>query len=265
MYRIGEFSTLSKVTVKALRYYEKEGLLQPKQIDPETGYRYYETDQLMTVASIVSLRQIGLSIAQIRKIKNGTDLREVLKIRKREVEQIQEEANDQLLRIQYLMEEKNMKYEVVMKTLPEVTVYYKEGVIEHYSDLTQFVLSSADECYATNPNIKCLEPDYCYVNYLDREYKEQNIKIRYAQAVTEAGVPNEIIRFKTLEPLLAACIYHQGSYSNLGEAYAFMMKWIEENGYEIMDDIRERYIDGIWNKEDEKDWLTEIQVPVKKK
>lgn len=43
------------------------------------------------------------------------------------------------------------------------------------------------------------------------------------------------------------------------------MKYIEENGDEMVELPRERYIDGIWNKENVEDWLTEIQVPVKKK
>jgi effector-binding domain-containing protein len=40
------------------------------------------------------------------------------------------------------------------------------------------------------------------------------------------------------------------------------MKWIEENGYQITESPRESYIDGIWNKENEEDWLTEIQIPI---
>lgn len=36
------------------------------------------------------------------------------------------------------------------------------------------------------------------------------------------------------------------------------------NGYEIVGAIRESYIDGVWNKEDESEWLTEIQVPIRK-
>lgn len=43
------------------------------------------------------------------------------------------------------------------------------------------------------------------------------------------------------------------------------MKWVEDNQYEITGPVRERYIDGIWNKENREDWLTEIQVPVSKK
>ena len=44
-----------------------------------------------------------------------------------------------------------------------------------------------------------------------------------------------------------------------------MLRYIEENNYEIVDSIRESYIDGVWNKDSEKEWLTEIQIPVRKK
>ena len=42
-----------------------------------------------------------------------------------------------------------------------------------------------------------------------------------------------------------------------------LYQYIEENGYEICGNIRETYIDGVWNKETENEWLTEIQIPVK--
>lgn len=42
-----------------------------------------------------------------------------------------------------------------------------------------------------------------------------------------------------------------------------LLQYIEENGYEICGNIRESYIDGVWNKESENEWLTEIQIPVK--
>ncbi|MBP3284303.1 MAG: GyrI-like domain-containing protein [Clostridia bacterium] len=103
------------------------------------------------------------------------------------------------------------------------------------------------------------------MNYLDGEFKDKDIKIRYVQAVEKEGVSNETIKFERLKPVNAVCIYHKGAYDTLGEAYGFIMKYIEENGYEMVELPRERYIDGIWNKENVEDWLTEIQVPVKKK
>ena len=54
-------------------------------------------------------------------------------------------------------------------------------------------------------------------------------------------------------------IYHKGSYSELRKGYAALMKWIENNGYEMADNPRESYIDGIWNKDSEEEWLTKIR------
>ena len=265
MYRIGEFSTLSKTTIKTLRYYEKEQLLIPSYVDLETGYRFYEANQLLVLSKIVSLRQIGLSIDNIRNILNGDNIDKYLVSRKKEITSELSITNDQLSRINYLLEGKNMKYEIIVKELPDYTVYYKEGIVENFSKLTDFILSSGQECLELNPNIKCIEPDYCYVSYLDGEYKDSNINVRYSQAVNELGKENDSIKFEKLNPIKAACIYHKGSYEKLGEAYGYILKWVEENGYEIAESIRERYIDGMWNKEDVNEWLTEIQVPIRKK
>ena len=59
--------------------------------------------------------------------------------------------------------------------------------------------------------------------------------------------------------------FHRGSYSTFSESYETVLRYIEENGYEIDGEIRESYIDGIWNRDDESEWLSEIQVPVRKK
>ena len=66
MLKIGDFSKLAKVTIKALRYYEKECLLIPKHVDAYTGYRYYETNQLLEISRIISLKQVGFSIDEIK-------------------------------------------------------------------------------------------------------------------------------------------------------------------------------------------------------
>lgn len=208
---------------------------------------------------------MGLSINNIKSILKGDNLEQILKSRKQELENEISLYTSQLLQINNLLEGKDMKHEVILKELPSYIVYYKEGVIKDFSEIVKFILQSAEECKSTNPNIKCVEPDYCYVSYLDGEYKETNMKIRYAQAVTEMGTPNETIKFEKLNPVKAACIYHKGAYDNLRESYSYLIKWVEENGYEIAEPIRERYIDGIWNKSSEEEWLTEIQIPIRKK
>ena len=66
------------------------------------------------------------------------------------------------------------------------------------------------------------------------------------------------------DKITVVCIYHKGSYENLRDSYNVIIKYIEDNGYEIIDNPRECYIDGCWNKESEDDYLTKIEFPVKK-
>ena len=265
MYKIGEFSTMSKTTIKTLRYYEKEDLLKPVYVDLDTGYRYYETSQLVELSKIISLRQIGLSIKDIKSILNGQNIKEILTIRKKELEENLILFNTQLSKINYLLEDKNMKNEIFTKEIPSYIVYYQEGLISDFSKIPEFVLQAGSACHKANPRIKCVIPDYCYISYLDGEYKEKDIKIRYAQAVEKIGVETDKIKFMKTNPITAVCIYHKGSYENLRDSYNIILKYIEDNGYEIIDNVRECYIDGCWNKDNVEDYLTEIQFPVIKK
>lgn len=261
MYKIGEFSKLAKTTVKTLRYYETQGLLLPAHID-ENLYRYYSAEQLIDLSKIIKYRQIGFSIKDIKKILGDEDEQELLSKRKSAIETSLQTSKYQLKVLDFLRKEKTMKYNPVVKEIPEYIVYYKEGIIKDFSEASKFITDSANECLATNPNIKCVKPDYCFVNYLDKDYKDHDIKLRYCQAVKEVGHDNETIKFKTIPATSVISIYHKGPYDTLSEAYGYIMKYIEENDYETTGLPREVYIDGIWNKHDETEWLTEIQVPI---
>lgn len=267
MLKIGEFSKLSLSTVKTLRHYEKEGLLQPVYIDQYTGYRYYETSQLITFAKILSYRQLGLSISDIKAILSGEDPKKFLEKRQDILKKQIDLGNDQLSRIKSLLldkESESMKREVVIKEIPEYTVFYKEGVLDSYSDIPSFVVTAGEETGKANPTLKCIEPDYCFMEYLDGEYRESNIKCRYSQAVEAPGIETDTIKFKRLPSISVASIYHRGSYDNIRESYGYILNWLSDHDYEVIGHIRESYIDGMWNKDNVEDWLTEIQVPINK-
>ena len=65
MIRIGDFSKLSRVSVKTLRFYDEMGLLKPVEVDRFTGYRYYEFDQLPRLYRILALKDLGFSLEEI--------------------------------------------------------------------------------------------------------------------------------------------------------------------------------------------------------
>ena len=73
-------------------------------------------------------------------------------------------------------------------------------------------------------------------------------KIGNAERKEEYGML-KIGEFSKLSHLTvkALSIFHKGPYAQIGEAYSFIMKYAEENGYKVAGLARESYIDGIWN------------------
>lgn len=191
MFKIGEFSKLSMLTVKALRFYEKEGLLLPVEVDRWSGYRFYDASQLETAATIKALRQLDFSVEEIRAHLAGEPLCDALKRKQEALSRKQADISTQLSIIKYLMEDKEMKYQAVIKEIGETIVYSEERVLNEYSEVTQLVLSSAEECLRLNPGLECVKPDYGFCEYLDGEHKDSDIRVRYSQAVTRMGVGNQ--------------------------------------------------------------------------
>lgn len=65
MFKISEFSRLSKVSLKTLRYYDQIGMLKPRKVDYDTGYRYYSADQLLELNRIFLYKELGFTLPQI--------------------------------------------------------------------------------------------------------------------------------------------------------------------------------------------------------
>ena len=68
MLTIGEFARASRLTAKALRLYDELGLLPPARVDPVSGYRFYQPDQLERARLVAWLRRLGMPLARIRVV-----------------------------------------------------------------------------------------------------------------------------------------------------------------------------------------------------
>ena len=62
---IGKMADLNRVTVSTLRLYDEKGLLKPRYIDPQTGYRYYDINQNARLDMIAYMKELGMSLSQI--------------------------------------------------------------------------------------------------------------------------------------------------------------------------------------------------------
>jgi DNA-binding transcriptional MerR regulator len=104
MFKIGEFSRISRVSVKTLRYYDGIGLLTPARVDLFTGYRYYSADQLPRLNRILALKDLGLSLEQIAALLDDdlppAEIRGMLRLKRVEIQQHLEEEQARLARVE---------------------------------------------------------------------------------------------------------------------------------------------------------------------
>jgi DNA-binding transcriptional MerR regulator len=68
MYQIGQFAQQCNISVSALRYYDTIDLLKPRYVDRFTGYRYYMRDQIQHLYRILDLKELGLSLDDIKRM-----------------------------------------------------------------------------------------------------------------------------------------------------------------------------------------------------
>lgn len=265
LYRIGMFAAMNHVTIKALRYYDEQGLLAPAYVDLENGYRYYTLGQTADLQQILALKESGFSLDDIREIRSGVDTTDILAKKRAEILSKLAALTEQLAKLESYMNrgKERLASPVRIKKLPEVLVASMERRIESYDDLFTVMPEMGREMERLG--CECAIPEYCFTHYLEPGYKEEDIRIETCEAVTERKEGSEKLRFQVFPETEAACIFHRGSYQELPMAYEMILQYIEENGYEIVGNIRENYIDGVWNKDSESEWLTEIQIPIKNK
>ncbi len=75
---IGEIADFYGVSRKAMRLYEKKGIIKPVKVDPSNGYRYYSAEQVQQLNALLELKTLGFSLDEIKTIIDGNTAKEPL-------------------------------------------------------------------------------------------------------------------------------------------------------------------------------------------
>ena len=137
LYKIGMFAAMNHITVKALRFYEEQGLLTPAFIHPESGYRYYTLSQMAVIHQITALKMAGFTLEEIARINSGADEGTVLRKKKSELLAKIADLTRQIAVVDgYLSKQKTgLSAPVLVKTIPETTVAAMKVRIKSYDCL----------------------------------------------------------------------------------------------------------------------------------
>ena len=266
--KIGEFSQMMQVTVKALRHYEQKGLLLPCEVDEWTGYRYYSVEQMQRLNTIRQLQRLGFSLDEIKELCEENDQAPSIEQLNEKIEETERQLQLLVARRNQLIDWMNTRKKIKkmekfsIQSLPEIIVASHRETIPSYAALGPLCVEKIGP-EMRRLGCKCPPPGYCFTIEHNKEYRPTDIDIEYCEQVEEMGTDSDIIQFKHLAAVpKALCMKHVGPYERFHESFTEAFAYMEEQGYKIAGHLRTCYIDGAWNQEDPEQWLSLIQIPI---
>ena len=268
VYTIGEFSRITGLSIKTLRFYHEQGLLVPSSIDEQTGYRYYAPAKIEVATVITRLRQLDLSLAEIADLlRSFDDDGDVLELLERQRSVIGQKLRqyrgiarslDQLIAKQ---KEERMFAQTASQTIEEKTVepllIAAIRVQGRYCDCGPAFGRIARHFgrYLAGPP---------FLLHYDCEYHETDANFDACFPVRQRKEVDEI-EVRELSGGRCVSLVHRGPYEEMGRSYAKVFDYLNEKGYEIEMPTREVYLKGpgMIFKGNPKRYLTEIQVLLK--
>ncbi len=262
---IGKFSTMTRLSVKALRLYDEIGLLRPAQVDPSSGYRYYELGQANRAEAVRILRSVDMPLDEIRVILE-TDDRELIQKqlavhRERLVERL--EAHERMVAyLESLMQRKEgiMPYEVqIMEAAPQAIAATRVHTnLARIADDIQAGFGSLMGAMGRAGLPPAGAPLIVYHDVIDEE-TEGDIEICVPVAGAFSG--SDEVYGRELEGGSVAATVHRGPYPEIGRAYHTLTSWVSEHGHEMAGPPREIYLNDPTTVAAE-ELLTRVEFPI---
>lgn len=265
MFSIGEFSKITGLSVKTLRFYHEQGVLIPSHVDEQTGYRYYAENKIERAYIITLLRRLDFTLSDIADIlshfDDEADILEYLEQQKQRVSEKLKEyraISDSLNQI--ILKEKEARS--VMK---QATFEVEEKTVDAILVAGIRIKGKYSDCGRGFGQIgKQLGRHICgkpFLLHYDTEFKELDADFEACMPIRK-GTSKEGISVRELEGGRCVALIHKGPYEELGRSYAKILSYIKQKGMEIKMPTREVYIKGpgMIFKGNPKNYLTEIQM-----
>ncbi|MCI8805592.1 MAG: MerR family transcriptional regulator [Clostridiales bacterium] len=268
MISIGQFSKICSVSLKTLRHYDKIELLKPFKVDKFTGYRYYDESQLNRMLTISRLKRYGFSLTEIKSFLDSSEDKGAL------LSMLQSRAGEIIAEIRHK--------EMLIKELSGIIKNFERtGEIMSYQSNYEVSIIESEKIFVLSSRQRMAVEEFGkYYGKLFEKTAAENIKPtgivlavyhdeewneRDSDIEVGIGVDDESKANNSVGGCLCATTVHKGSYANLPEAYASVLKWINNNGYEIASPPYEIYRNSGMDGIPVEDWRTDIYFPVKNK
>lgn len=269
-FSIGQLAKLHNIPVKTLRYYDEIDLFKPIYINEETGYRYYSSEQFKQLDIIHYLKTLGVPLKEIKQQLQSRNIIELQESLKKHHETVESKINE-LIRIKKRLEGrikeidaslqvKNIGVPTVQK-IPERIVVQLQEKIGSIHELELALRKLKNEYGVLSPIFLGkvgFTRTISQVKHYD--FKEYNSIFLLLEDVEEQELLQKMSNVFPEGHYVS--IFYRGVRNEASSYYKVLLKFIEENNYEIKGEFIERAIVDQFLSNDEEAFLTEIQVQV---
>ncbi|QLY31279.1 MerR family transcriptional regulator [Nocardia huaxiensis] len=264
---IGEFSRLSLLSVKTLRYYHEIELLEPADVDPGSGYRRYSTDQVEQAHLIRRLRDLNMPLPEIRAVLAAPDRASRDEALRAHLERMEAEllrTRDVVASLRSLLTTTPTGLEVEYRSVPElfavtITDVVAWDVISEWCDTSFPALYEALEQAGVAPTGPG-GATYGNAFYEERE-GEVVAFVPLAESDRAAFESAEGLDLIRLPARRFAVAQHRGPFTDMDVTYGALGSHVAEHDTALAEPIRELYLNGPGDA-DPGEYLTEICWPI---
>ncbi|MGE2714613.1 MerR family transcriptional regulator [Mycolicibacterium litorale] len=258
---IGEFAALTRLSVRTLRRYHEAGLLEPATVDPFTGYRYYEPEQIPTAQVIQQLRQLDVPLSEVQTIlatEDPAQRAEVIGGHLKRMEAELDRTRAAVVSLRRLMRPDPADIEVELRSVPARTVAAISGHVALDESLTWYDAAMAELDAAFPPAERTGPPGGQYANELFTDGAGAFTVYRPVRRPRQTGR----IRIVELPAADLAVTVHPGPHDDIDVTYGRLGAWVVEHALAVAGPIHESYRVGPRDTADPSRWRTEIGWPV---
>ena len=266
-YSIGEFSQITGLSVKTLRFYHEKGILVPSSVDESSGYRTYDAIKIEKARVIMQLRQMEFSLEDIATVLGQCDDEsDILNYLERQKQSLQQRISEDRDIVRSLSEIIS-KEKTAKKVVEESGFAVQEKTVEPMLIAGIRMKGKYNECGAGFGRLGKAVGRHiagaALCLYYDGEYREEGADFEPCFPVRKQ-IEAEGVSVRELPGGRCLTLVHQGPYEQLGRSYAKIMSARREPEMKITLPTREVYLKGpgMIFKGNPKNYLTEIQLPL---
>jgi DNA-binding transcriptional MerR regulator/effector-binding domain-containing protein len=261
---IGEFSRASHLSVKTLRHYHEVGLLEPSEVDPGNGYRYYAEDQIPLAQIIRRLRGLDMPVAEVKAVLAAPDHEGRSRLIVAHLDRLEDDlarTRAAVLELRALLERPVTARAVEHRTMPPTPAIAIHAAVDLH-DLLAWWQGALGELHAvlraqrlqpTGP------PAGVYASEIFQHGRgEATVYIPTDEAARAVGRVGRLV----VPPAELAIMLHRGPLADIDLTYGELGAHVMQHEISVEGPLREHYPIGFLDTDDQRRWETEIGWPI---